>query len=87
MQSKVGESVIRTGGRLSQADVRGIMSSFTGNEPGSLFLNAGDLYNLQTQQMIVYTPGEGKLEVYLKPKAGDNPPDPLPYFHVISLEP
>jgi len=85
--NKVNQLVKRSAGRLTTIDVREIMTSFHDKEPGSLFLNAGDLYNLQTQQILVYTPGERTVQVYLKPKSGDNPPDALPYFHVISLEP
>ena len=84
---KVNQTMQRSDGRLSVTDVREIMSSFHGREPGSMFLNAGDLYNLQTQQIIVYIPGERTVQAYLKPKSGDNPADPLPYFQVITLEP
>jgi hypothetical protein len=87
MLDRVNQKIESTGGKLSTGEVREIMSSFHAKEPESLFLNAGDLYNLQTQQMVVYSPGDGKAEVYLKPKTGDNPADPLPYFHLLLLEP
>ncbi|MEI7726339.1 MAG: C45 family peptidase [Bacteroidota bacterium] len=84
---RITEKTANTGGRFSARDVREIMSSFHGKEPGSLFLNAGDIYNLQTQQMIIYTPGERTVDVYLTPKAGGNLADPGPYYHTIELEP
>jgi hypothetical protein len=63
------------------------MCSYHGHGPGSLLLNDGDLYNLQTQQMMLYIPADRSLKAFIKPKQGANPADPSPYFYNIPLEP
>ncbi|MEI8007261.1 MAG: C45 family autoproteolytic acyltransferase/hydrolase [Bacteroidota bacterium] len=73
--------------KLTPADVQSIMCSYYGDEPGSLLLNDGDLYNLQTQQMMLYIPAERSLRAFIKPKKGANPADPSPFFYNIPLEP
>ncbi|MCX6281126.1 MAG: C45 family autoproteolytic acyltransferase/hydrolase [Bacteroidetes bacterium] len=73
--------------KLTPADVQAIMCSYYGEGPGSLLLNDGDLYNLQTQQMMIYIPAERSLKAFIKPKKGANPADPSPFFYTIPLEP
>jgi hypothetical protein len=73
--------------KLTPENVRGIMCSFHGTSPGSLLLNKGDLYNLQTQQMMLFIPAENYLKVYFKPKEGTNQPDPSAFFYTIALVP
>ena len=73
--------------KLSPENIREIMCSFRGNGPGSLLLNQGDLYNLQTQQMMLYIPADRLLKAFIKPKQGENPADPAPFFYTIPLVP
>jgi len=73
--------------KLTPADVQSIMCSYYGDSPGSLLLNDGDLYNLQTQQMMLYIPADRSLKAFIKPRKGANPPDPSPFFYNIPLEP
>jgi len=73
--------------KLSPENVREIMCSYRGKAPGSLLLNQGDLYNLQTQQMILYIPADRSLKAFIKPKQGKNPADPAPFFYTIPLIP
>lgn len=61
---------------LTPEQVREIMTSYRGDEPGSLMTNDGDLYNIQTQQMFLYLPAERKLEVFFKPLDGSSPLKP-----------
>jgi len=73
--------------KLSPENIREIMCSFHGKNPGSLLLGQGDLYNLQTQQMILYIPAERSLKAFIKPKQGANPANPAPFFYTIPLVP
>lgn len=69
---------------LSPEDVMEIMLSYRGSTPGSLEADEGDLYNQQTQQMALYVPSEGLLEVFFKPLDGST--SGAPAFINIPLE-
>jgi hypothetical protein len=57
-------------------DVREVMTSYHGRRPGSLSLDQGDLYNQQTQQIALYVPAQGLLQVFFKPLDGTTPREP-----------
>jgi len=87
MLDKLKSRLVASKNMLTPADIQSIMCSYYGDSPGSLLLNDGDLYNLQTQQMMLYTPAERSLKVFIKPKKGANPANPSPFFYNIPLEP
>jgi hypothetical protein len=71
--------------QLSAENVREIMCSYWGEEPASLYMDNGDLYNTDTQQMARYIPARRSLKVFFKPKDNSTPKDPSPYFETIVL--
>ena len=73
-------------GPLSIQDVKGIMTAYWGSEPGTLYspLSSGDLYNSDTQQMLLYVPASNHLEVFFRPKDGAIPN--MPEFIEVKLD-
>jgi hypothetical protein len=71
--------------KLSAGDIRAIMCSYWGSKPKSLLAKHGDLYNTNTQQMMLYIPAEKSLKVFFKPKDNSTPSDPGPDFIEIPL--
>ncbi len=71
--------------KLTSDGVREIMSSYWGSKPESLIGGYGDLYNTDTQQMMVYIPVDRSLRVFFKPKDNSTPLDPGAYFITIPL--
>lgn len=68
---------------LTPEDVKRVMLSYHGPRPGSLEADEGDLYNQQSQQMALYVPAEGFLQVFFKPLDGSTPK--VPTFTQIPL--
>jgi hypothetical protein len=62
--------------QVTPGDVKAIMSSHRGGVPGNFMKGEGDLYNQQTQQMMVYVPSAGSLDVFFKPLDGSTPVPP-----------
>ncbi|MHB8894457.1 MAG: C45 family autoproteolytic acyltransferase/hydrolase [Candidatus Geothermincolia bacterium] len=85
MREKIDELRKAGGGsRLTPDDVKKMMTSYRGRAPGSLEEDEGDLYNQQSQQMALYLPAEGFLEVFFKPLDGSTPK--VPTFTTIPLK-
>lgn len=74
MRKKIDElKGARPGGRLTPEDMKAIQDSYWGKAPGSLSADEGDLYNQQTQQMLLYVPAENKVDIFFKPLDGSTP--------------
>ena len=85
LRKKIDElNTARSGYMFAPDDVKEMMTSYWGSSPGSLEADQGDLYNQQTQQMALYIPAEGFLEVFFKPLDGSTPE--VPTFTPIPLE-
>lgn len=85
MRKKIDELYTASNGyRLTPDDVKEMMTSYWGTSPGSLEADQGDLYNQQSQQMALYMPAEGFLQVIFKPLDGSTPK--VPTFTSIPLE-
>jgi len=85
MLQKTVEKLHYNQNKLSAENVRQIMCSYWGNEPQSLIMEHGDLYNTDTQQMFLYIPVKRSLKVFFKPKNNSTPKDPSAYFLTIPL--
>jgi hypothetical protein len=66
---------------FTRADLKKLISYHYGPEPGSQ-LN-GDLYNVNTQQIVIYEPDSLSLEVFFRPKNTKLPVEPL--FETVSV--
>ncbi len=71
--------------KLTANGVHQIMCSYWGSKPASLITDHGDLYNTDTQQMLIYIPADRSLKIFFKPKDNSTPSDPGPYFVTIPL--
>jgi len=60
-----------------------IVSYYTGELPGDREL--GDIYNSKTQQIIIYEPETGQLEVFFRPK-GMAPQPAVPEFEKVNID-
>jgi hypothetical protein len=87
MQDKTSATLMEKNQKLTDEDLQEIMCSYHGEGPKSLIGGHGDLYNSNTQQMMLYIPEERSLEVYFIPLNGKNPRDPKPLFVRIPLQP
>lgn len=80
--AKIDES---PGGKVTPEGVRELMCSYWGKRPESLLTKHGDLYNSDTQQMMLYVPAERSLRVFFKPKDNSAPVDAGPVFVTVPL--
>lgn len=69
------KELIKAQGIFTRAGLKQLISYHSGPEPGSR-LN-GDLYNVNTQQIIIFDPDSPSLEVFFRPKSGKLPVEPL----------
>ena len=73
------------GHRLTPEGVRELMCSYWGKRPESLLTHHGDLYNSDTQQMMLYVPAERSLKVFFKAKDNSTPLDAGVGFVVVPI--
>ncbi len=62
------------GNRISQEEMKELASYYTGDSPG--LQENGSLYNIKTQQIIVFEPGKDDYRVFFRPAKGEPPLKP-----------
>lgn len=63
------------GDRISQEEMKELASYYTGDRPG--LQENGSLYNIKTQQIIVFEPGKADYRVFFRPTKGEPPVKPV----------
>jgi len=63
------------GDRISQEEMKELASYYTGDSPG--LQEDGDLYNIKTQQIIVFEPGKADYRVFFRPAREEIPVKPV----------
>lgn len=72
---KMKSEVLKKGKTISFKELKEIAGFCNGNGPGSQ--QEGDLYNANTQQIILYIPRTNYLEVFFRPQTGGLPEVPV----------